>query len=79
MSATVRTQPAFAAERPRVRFDGWFEPCALPGCRSFDVTRDGAALITVAGDPGPSTEIHVVLGWFKELEAMLRDQAPARR
>jgi hypothetical protein len=36
--AAVRTRPDFSADKPRVLFDGWFEFCAPPGCRSFDVT-----------------------------------------
>jgi serine/threonine-protein kinase len=71
MIAAVRTRPAVVVDPPRVRYDGWMEPCTLPGCRSFDVTRDGRDLLVLSGDPGPPTEIHVVLGWFRELEAAM--------
>jgi serine/threonine-protein kinase len=72
MSAAVRTSPAFSADKPRVRFDGWFESCPLPGCRSFEVTPDGRDLVVLDGSRGPATEIHVVLGWFRDLEALMR-------
>jgi dipeptidyl aminopeptidase/acylaminoacyl peptidase len=78
MSVAVRTQPAFSADKPRVRFDGWFEPCPLPGCRSFDVAGDGNALIGLTADQrGPPTQIRVVLGWFHELEAKLAGRSSA--
>jgi serine/threonine-protein kinase len=78
MSAAVRTQPTFSADRPRLRLEGWFEPCAIPLCRSFDVSRDGRDLIVLTGDQlGPPTEIHVVLGWFRELEAALSGPSSA--
>jgi dipeptidyl aminopeptidase/acylaminoacyl peptidase len=79
MSAAVRVQAAVAVDTPRIRYDAWFESCSLPDCRSFDVTRDGRELVVLSGDPGPPTEIHVVLGWFRELEAAMAGAGQAGR
>jgi hypothetical protein len=79
MSAAVRTHPAFSADKPRLRFEGWFESCQVPGCRSFDVTSDGRDLIVLGSDRDPATEINVVLGWFRDLEAAMRRTASETR
>lgn len=79
MAAAIRTRPSVVVEKPSVRYEGWFESCTLPGCRSFDVTPDGRDLIVLAGDPAPPTEIRVVLGWLRELGAIMAGPATGAR
>ncbi len=68
MAVTVKTQPTFAVERPRLLFERRFETASFPG-RFYDVSRDGQRFVLVrgAGQAG-ATSLNVVLNWFEELK-----------
>jgi serine/threonine-protein kinase len=72
MVAAVRFEPEFAAETPRLLFEGPY--VNVPGL-SYDVTPDGRRflLLRSAQEETPVTQFHVVLNWLEEL----RRRAPA--
>ena len=57
MAVGIRLRPDFAAEKPRVLFQGDFED-------EYDVTADGQKFIMVKRPPqSPRTQINVILGF----------------
>ncbi len=70
MAVDIATQPSFAASKPRVLFEGRYEPtpATFP---NYDVSRDGQRFLMLkpseAGEAAP-TQINVVLNWFEELK-----------
>jgi len=70
MAVDVDTQPSFAAGKPRVLFEGRYEPtpATFP---NYDVSPDGQRFLMLkpseAGEAAP-TQINVVLNWFEELK-----------
>jgi serine/threonine-protein kinase len=73
LAVAIKTLPAFAAEKPRVLFEGRYRRAGgqIP---LYDVSPDGRFLMLKSNDP-PATQFNVVLNWFEEL----RQKAPASR
>jgi serine/threonine protein kinase/Tol biopolymer transport system component len=70
MAVDITTQPGFSAGKPRVLFEGRYEPA--PGTTpNYDVSPDGQRFLMIkAGESaqGAPTQINVVLNWFEELK-----------
>jgi eukaryotic-like serine/threonine-protein kinase len=70
MAVDIATQPGFAAGKPRVLFEGQYQPtpATFP---NYDVSPDGQRFLMLkpseAGEAAP-TQINVVLNWFEELK-----------
>jgi len=66
MAVTVRTEPEFAADTPRLLFEMPFS--------DFDVTRDGQRFVIIQQkekSAGPD-HLNVVVNWFDEVRARMR-------
>ncbi len=78
MAVDIATQPSFAAGKPRVLFEGQYEPTVLTAA-NYDVSPDGQRFLMLksgeAGEAAP-TQINVVLNWFEELK---RRVPPAKK
>lgn len=68
----VATTPSFALGRPRALFQGDFEfdPGRAAAIPNYDVAPDGQNFVMVRTDRSASTELHLVLNWFRELERL---------
>jgi hypothetical protein len=69
-SSSYTTQLGFAAGKPRVLFEGQYQPtpATFP---NYDVSPDGQRFLMVkpAGqEQSAPTQINVVLNWFEELK-----------
>jgi Tol biopolymer transport system component len=69
MSVDIATQPAFAAGKPRMLFEGQYVPTPLTG-PYYDVSPDGQRFLMLkpAEREQAPTQINVVLNWFEELK-----------
>jgi len=70
MSVDIATQPGFAAGKPRMLFEGRYEPAPFP-IANYDVAPDGQRFLMVKPSEsaeGAPTQINVVLNWFEELK-----------
>ncbi len=70
MAVDIATQPAFAAGKPRVLFEGRYElsPATSP---NYDVSPDGQRFLMLRPseqEASAPTQINVVLNWFEELK-----------
>jgi serine/threonine-protein kinase len=70
MAVEIATQPGFAAGKPRMLFEGQYQP--TPGTfPNYDVSPDGQRFLmlkpTEQAQAAP-TQINVVLNWFEELK-----------
>jgi serine/threonine protein kinase/Tol biopolymer transport system component len=70
MAVDIATHPSFTAGKPRMLFEGRYEPAPFPNA-NYDVSPDGQRFLM----PKPSeqaqaapTQINVVLNWFEELK-----------
>jgi serine/threonine-protein kinase len=71
MAVDIATQPSFTAGKPRVLFEGRYNPA--PGTTpNYDVSPDGQRFLMVkpskASEAAAPTQINVVLNWFEELK-----------
>jgi len=70
MTVDIATQPGFAADKPRVLFEGRYEPTVFTA-PNYDVSPDGQRFLMLkrseSGQAAP-TQINVVLNWFEELK-----------
>jgi len=70
MAVGVMTQPTFSVGKPKMLFEGPFEP-APTTFPNYDVTPDGQRFLMLEpseqGQAAP-TQINVVLNWFEELK-----------
>ncbi|HVS88108.1 MAG TPA: protein kinase [Candidatus Acidoferrum sp.] len=70
MAVDIATQPGFTAGKPRVLFEGRYEPTPATS-PNYDVSPDGQRFLMLksaeAGEAAP-TQIYVVLNWFEELK-----------
>jgi len=70
MAVDIATQPGFSVGKPRVLFEGRYEPtpATFP---NYDVSPDGQHFLMLkpaeASEAAP-TQINVVLNWFEELK-----------
>ena len=70
MSVDIATQPGFAADKPRMLFEGRYEPPPFP-IANYDVAPDGQRFLMVKPseqEQSALTQINVVLNWFEELK-----------
>jgi eukaryotic-like serine/threonine-protein kinase len=70
MAVDIATQPSFAAGKPRMLFEGKYQP--TPGTApNYDVSPDGQRFLMLkpsgSAEAAP-TQINVVLNWFEELK-----------
>jgi Tol biopolymer transport system component len=70
MAVDIATQPGFAAGKPRVLFEGRYEPtpATFP---NYDVSPDGQRFLMLKPSEQAAaapTQINVVLNWFEELK-----------
>src|SRR5467141_1450529 len=70
MAVDIATQPSFTAGKPRVLFEGRYNPA--PGTNpNYDVSRDGQRFLMLKPseqEASAPTQINVVLNWFEELK-----------
>ncbi len=67
MAADVRTTPRLTASNPRQLFEKQFA-FATFNHPNYDVSPDGRFLMVLPDDTPTSTQVHLVLNWFEELE-----------
>jgi hypothetical protein len=70
MAVDIATQPGFSAGKPRVLFEGRYEPtpATFP---NYDVSPDGQRFLMLKPSEqaaAAATQINVVLNWFEELK-----------
>jgi hypothetical protein len=68
MAVDIATQPSFTAGRPRMLFQGQYEPSPFTA-PNYDVSADGQRFLMVKASEQEqaATQIDVVLNWFEEL------------
>jgi Tol biopolymer transport system component len=70
MAVEITTQPGFAAGKPRVLFEGQYQPTPVT-FPNYDVSPDGQRFLMLKPSElgqGAPTQINVVLNWFEELK-----------
>jgi serine/threonine-protein kinase len=69
MAVDIATQPNFTAGRPRMLFQGQYEPTPLTS-PNYDVSADGQRFLMVKASEQEqaNTQINVVQNWFEELK-----------
>ncbi|MFY9530722.1 MAG: protein kinase [Candidatus Acidiferrales bacterium] len=70
MAVEIATQPSFAAGKPRMLFEGRYEPAPAP-IANYDVSPDGQRFLMLKRSESAGeapTQINVVLNWFEELK-----------
>jgi eukaryotic-like serine/threonine-protein kinase len=70
MAVDIATQPGFTAGKPRMLFEGQYEPTAFTN-PNYDVSRDGQRFLMIKSSgqaQAAPTQINVVLNWFEELK-----------
>ena len=69
MAVDVTTRPGFIAGKPRMLFEGRYEPAPVP-IANYDVSPDGQRFLMVktSEQDSSTTQINVVLNWFEELK-----------
>jgi Tol biopolymer transport system component len=72
MVAAVGTQPAFAAAKPRLLFEGHYETGLSPFESNYDVGPDGQRFLMIKASEQESaaTQLNVVLNWSDELRRL---------
>jgi hypothetical protein len=65
----IATQPGFAAGKPRMLFEGPYQPTGAT-IQNYDVSPDGQRFLMIKASEQESvpTQINVVLNWFEELK-----------
>ena len=70
MAVDIAPQPGFTAGKPRMLFEGRYEPTPFT-FPNYDVSPDGQRFLMLkpgeAGEAVP-TQINIVLNWFEELK-----------
>ncbi len=69
MVVAVETKAAFAAAKPKLLFEGQYEPGLYAFSANYDVGPDGQRFLMLkSSEQGtPATQINVVLNWFEDL------------
>jgi len=68
MAVDIATQSDFAAGKPRVLFEGQYEPTVFTA-PNYDVSPDGQRFLMLKpNEETAPTQINVVLNWFEELK-----------
>jgi len=73
MVTAVETQPVFAASKPKLLFEGHYDPGILAFERDYDVSPDGQRFLMVKASDQESvaTQLNVVLNWSDELRRLV--------
>ena len=70
MAVDIATQPSFTVGKPRILFEGQYQPTPTTS-PNYDVSPDGQRFLmlkpSAAAEAAP-TQINVVLNWFEELK-----------
>jgi eukaryotic-like serine/threonine-protein kinase len=70
MAVEIATQPSFSASKPRVLFEGRYEPSPATS-PNYSVSPDGQRFLMLKSaeqEAAAPTQINVVLNWFEELK-----------
>ena len=68
MAAEIATQPSFSAGKPKMLFQGPYQPSPAPNA-NYDVSADGQRFLMIKPpEQAAPTQINVVLNWFEELK-----------
>jgi len=70
MSVDIATQPGFVAGKPRILFEGPYQPTPFTN-PNYDVSPDGQRFLMIKPSEqaqAAPTQINVVLNWFEELK-----------
>jgi serine/threonine protein kinase/Tol biopolymer transport system component len=70
MAVDIATQPGFAAGKPRMLFEGPYQPTGTT-IQNYDVSHDGQRFLMlkpIESAGAAPTQINVVLNWFEELK-----------
>jgi len=70
MAVDIATQPGFAAGKPRMLFEGRYQPSPVTS-PNYDVSPDGQRFLMIKSSEqaqAAPTQINVVLNWFEELK-----------
>ena len=69
MAVDIATQPRFTASKPRMLFEGPYEPSPATG-PNYDVSADGQRFLMIKASEQEQavTQIDMVLNWFEELK-----------
>ena len=70
MAVDIATQPGFVAGKPRLLFEGRYEPAPVP-IANYDVSPDGQRFLMINPSEqvqAAPTQINVVLNWSEELK-----------
>ena len=76
MSVGISTQTGFATGKPRMLFEGPYQPTPAT-TPNYDVSRDGQRFLMlkfVEAAEGAPTQINVVLNWYEELKRRVPNQ-----
>lgn len=77
MAVTVRTGAKFAADRPRLLFQGAYEMGPVAGMVNYDVSRDGRRfLMLVSEGKSAPPRVDVLIDWFSELQRRAPGSTP---
>jgi Tol biopolymer transport system component len=70
IAVDIATQPSFAAGKPKVLFEGQYEPTVFTNS-NYDASPDGHRFLMLKPseqEQSAPTQINVVLNWFEELK-----------
>jgi eukaryotic-like serine/threonine-protein kinase len=70
MAVDIAAQPSFSASKPRLLFEGQYEPTLISNA-NYDVSPDGQRFLMLKAsqtEQAAPTQINVVLNWFEELK-----------
>jgi Tol biopolymer transport system component len=72
MAVEIKTQPGFSAGKPKLLFQGRYQPPPTLNA-NYDVSPDGHRFLMLkpAGEEQGPTQINVVLNWFEELKRLV--------
>ncbi len=72
MAVAVETKPTFAAAKPKLLFEGHYEPGVFAYEPNYDVAPDGQRFLMIKGSEQESaaTQINVVENWSEELRRL---------
>ena len=70
MAVDITTQPNFSAGKPKLFFEGQYEPTLVSNA-NYDISPDGQRFLmlkAIETEAAAPTQINVVLNWFEELK-----------
>jgi len=70
MAVDITTQPNFSAGKPKLLFEGQYEPTLVSNA-NYDISPDGQRFLmlkAIEAEAAAPTQINVVLNWFEDLK-----------